>query len=140
MMYLALMIALTGGLWDAFTGKIPNWLTLGSIFLGLIASLILGDLANCIAGLLIGIVIYLPFFVLGYMGGGDVKLMGAIGCFAGIEGIIYTAFFASIWGGLLALIALYKRKRHVRYGMAIGLGFLTLKVLLWLNWQLPSHY
>lgn len=139
-MHLALIIAFSGGLWDAFTGKIPNWLTLGSIFLGLIASLILGDLANCIAGLLIGIVIYLPFFALGYMGGGDVKLMGAIGCFAGMEGVIHTALFASVWGGFLALIALRRQKTHVRYGMAIGLGFLTLKVLQWLNWQLPSLY
>jgi len=139
-MHLALIIAFLGGLWDAFTGKIPNWLTLGSMFLGLIVSLFLGDILTCMAGLFIGIIIYLPFFALGYMGGGDVKLMGAIGCFAGIEGIVYTAFFASIWGGFMALIALHRRKSHVRYGMAIGLGFLTLKVLLWLNWQLPSLY
>jgi prepilin peptidase CpaA len=99
-----------------------------------------GTFLNNILGLFIGILIYWPFFALGYMGGGDVKLMGAIGCFVGVEETILTMVLASLWGGIIALVALVKRKKHIRYGLAIGLGFLTLQVLQWLNLPLPYLY
>jgi len=137
---MGLIISLVGGLWDAFTGRIPNWLTIGSIVLGLVFHAFTGKMVWCLLGLLAGIMIYWPFFSLGYMGGGDVKMMGAIGCFAGLEGVIYTALLASLWGGVMALVALIQKKKYIRYGVAIGLGYLTLQVLLWSNWQLPFLY
>ncbi len=137
---MALLVAIVGATYDLFTGKIPNWLTIGSTIIGLLLGAWQGTFLNNILGLFIGILIYWPFFALGYMGGGDVKLMGAIGCFVGVEETILTMVLASLWGGIIALVALVKRKKHIRYGLAIGLGFLTLQVLQWLNLPLPYLY
>ena len=64
---------------------IPNFLTLPAMALGLILNLmgrgwINGSLFS-IPGLLAGIGLLLLPFVFGQMGGGDVKLMGALGAF-----------------------------------------------------------
>jgi len=135
-----ILVGLVGGLYDAFTGKIPNWLTFSSMGLGLVIKGFSGDFSKALVGLIVGILIYWPFFAFGYMGGGDVKLMGAIGCFTGVDGVLYTALLGSIFGGLLALIALCRKQKYVRYGIAIGLGLVTFEVLQWLNWPLPLLY
>lgn len=128
-----LLIILFGGIWDGFTGKIPNWLTLPSIILGLILGVKDNHLYMNLFGLFVGISIYWPLFYFGFMGGGDVKFMGAIGCLIGASGVLYTAVFAGLWGGLLAVIAMLKKQSYVRYGVAIALGYLTLEALQWLN-------
>lgn len=137
---MALLVAIVGATYDLFTGKIPNWLTIGAAILGLLLGAWQGTFLINILGLFTGILIYWPFFALGYMGGGDVKLMGAIGCFVGVEGTILTMVLASLWGGIIALVALMRRRKYIRYGLAIGLGFLTLQVLQWLNLPLPYLY
>lgn len=137
---MALLVAIVGATYDLFTGKIPNWLTIGAAILGLLLGAWQGTFLINILGLFTGILIYWPFFALGYMGGGDVKLMGAIGCFVGVERTILTMVLASLWGGIIALVALMRRRKYIRYGLAIGLGFLTLQVLQWLNLPLPYLY
>lgn len=137
---MALLVAIVGATYDLFTGKIPNWLTIGAAILGLLLGAWQGTFLINILGLFTGILIYWPFFALGYMGGGDVKLMGAIGCFVGVEGTILTMVLASLWGGIIALVALMRRRKYIRYGLAIGLGFITLQVLQWLNLPLPYLY
>ena len=137
---MARLVAIVGATYDLFTGKIPNWLTIGAAILGLLLGAWQGTFLINILGLFTGILIYWPFFALGYMGGGDVKLMGAIGCFVGVEGTILTMVLASLWGGIIALVALMRRRKYIRYGLAIGLGFLTLQVLQWLNLPLPYLY
>jgi prepilin peptidase CpaA len=51
-----------------------------------------------------GIALFLPMFLLRGMGAGDVKLLGAAGAWLGPAGALWTALFAVLAGGVLALI------------------------------------
>jgi Flp pilus assembly protein protease CpaA len=79
-------VALASALFDLRSRRIPNWLTYGSIGLGLLVSFYsfgwLGIAGSLIGGLACG-VIPLMLFAAGGLGGGDVKLFVALGTIAG---------------------------------------------------------
>jgi prepilin peptidase CpaA len=107
---------------DLRSRKIPNWLTLtvaaAGMFGGFLFYAIQGDwtggwqwLLFSGKGWLVGIGIFLIPFILGGMGGGDVKLLGAIGALKGASFAIETALMGALWGGLLAILAILIKKR-----------------------------
>jgi prepilin peptidase CpaA len=63
------------------------------------------------AGVALGLLLMLPGHLLGATGGGDVKLMGAVGALLG-PGLIVRAFlFTAVAGGVLALLVAARRGR-----------------------------
>lgn len=94
--------------------KIPNWLTFSLIIIGLTLNTLEGNLAGLeksLLGFSVGfLLLFLPFQC-GGVGGGDVKLMGALGSFLGPL-LIFKVFLASaIFGGLFSLVFAIKRKK-----------------------------
>ena len=67
-------------------------------------------LLSSLAGCLVGLLIFIIPFILGGFGGGDVKLMVAIGAFVGAKGVLAVAVLAALWGGLMALAAIAWKK------------------------------
>jgi prepilin peptidase CpaA len=55
-------------------------------------------------GWLAGVAVFLPFFLLGGMGGGDVKLLAALGAWMGPGDAFWLAIYASIAGGVMAVV------------------------------------
>lgn len=124
---------------DIKSRKIPNWLTLTVAAAGLIGGFLFfvlgGDLQGgwqwllfSGKGWLVGIGIFLIPFMLGGMGGGDVKLLGAIGALKGAGFVIETALFGALWGGVLALLAiLFKKQPGIlkRFGVGLKLFAIT---------------
>ena len=101
---------------DCRVRKIPNWLILSMTLTGLIFQFSSAGTAGLIQGLLgftIGIfLLYIPFSM-GGVGGGDVKLLGAIGSFVG-PAVLFQIFLASaLFGGAFSLFEI-ARKRAVR--------------------------
>lgn len=95
-------------LWtDVRRRLIPNVLTLPAIAAGLLINA-LGDgwLGAALSGigLVVGGLLFLLPFALGKMGGGDVKLMAAIGAWVGPLAIISVALYSAVAGGILAII------------------------------------
>jgi prepilin peptidase CpaA len=111
------------------TRRIPNGLTFPAATLGLIASTLVhgghGAAASA-GGFIVGIAMFLPLFLLRGLGGGDVKLMGALGAWLGTSVIFGVAFYTSLAGGVLAL-ALIARHRYGRQ----ALGNLWLLLTHW---------
>lgn len=70
------------------------------------------------------------------LGGGDIKLMGAIGCIIGVIPSLFTLFIASIFGLLFSLFAKSDNKSGI-----IPFGpFLLLSSLLCLYFENPLKY
>ncbi len=102
----AMAIAAAATVTDLRSRTVPNRLTAAGAALGLCLNFWTAGtagLGRSIAGAAAGFCLFLPFFLLGGMGGGDVKLMGALGACAGALLIVQTALAASIAGALLAL-------------------------------------
>jgi len=97
---------------DCRSYRIPNWLTMGGALCGLAYGALAGawsGLGLAVAGLLVGFLTLVPFYVLGVMGAGDVKLMAMVGAFLGIPGIAYAVLSTFIVGGVLALAVIVGR-------------------------------
>lgn len=92
---------------DVRARRIPNVLTFGAAALGLIAHALTGGVTGAgtsLAGWLTGLVMFLPFFVLGGMGAGDVKLLAALGAWLGPTNAIWLGMYSAMIGGALALV------------------------------------
>jgi prepilin peptidase CpaA len=98
--------------WREF--RIPNWLTLSGLGIGLAynasaAPAAIGVLP-ALGGAAVGLAILLPLWMLRAMGAGDVKLMAAVGAFLGYPDILPAALFSFVAGGAAALgIALWRQ-------------------------------
>src|SRR5262249_42665906 len=80
-----------------------------------------------LGGAVLGLALFLPIFMLGGMGGGDVKLMAALGSLVGPMGVLGIALAAALAGGVLALFAAFWSGRLVSTLNGIA-------ELLWLWW------
>jgi prepilin peptidase CpaA len=110
----SLLCATVGAVYDVTKGQIPNALTLPAIIFGLLLHFTLGgwqQLGTAAgAGLCCGL-IFLLFHLAGGMGGGDVKLITAVGCIAGLSLIPPLLILTSLAGGVMAIgLALYHRR------------------------------
>lgn len=86
--------------------RIANVLTLGGAVLAIALSALLPEgrgLPWSLSGWLAGLLILLPFYALGAMGAGDVKLLAMAGAFTGPAGAVLIGLYTLIAGGLLAL-------------------------------------
>jgi prepilin peptidase CpaA len=110
----AFVFAVVGSVEDARTRKIPNRLT----YFGLIAGLFLRffmlgwpGLTAGLTGTLVGGGIFFFLFLLGGMGGGDVKLMAAVSAWAGVTEIVNLLIAAALAGGAMALAVMVCQQR-----------------------------
>ena len=116
---------------DVRTRRVPRWLTLGGILLGLLAAASAGTAAllSSAVGLLVGGLVLLPFVWKGGMGPADALLLAATGAWLGWEGALQVVFWAAPIGGVLALVALARGRRSLPYAPVLLLG--TLLALVW---------
>ena len=100
------LLGALGSGWDIRTRRIPNALTLGFALAALVVHVTLEGAPgaiNTVAGWAAGLALFLPLFILGGMGAGDVKLLAAIGAWLGPVNAVETALAAGVIGGVLAL-------------------------------------
>jgi prepilin peptidase CpaA len=121
--------SLTAAAIDLRTRRVPNALTGIAAATGIALALtgagrvgVVGAIAGCV----IGLVLMLPGYLFGATGGGDVKLLAALGTLLGPERTLFAFFGMAIGGGLIALaVAAYRRRlRHemFAYAPAIAIG------------------
>jgi prepilin peptidase CpaA len=92
--------------------KIPNILTFPAMLAGMAYYTLTGGGAGLLfslGGLVTGLAVLFIFFLMGAMGAGDVKLMGAIGALSGFDVVINAALFSMVAGGVYALIVILFR-------------------------------
>ena len=105
-------ISLIACVTDLRTRRIPNVLTFGAAIAGLVVHTALEGTTGALTaggGWLTGLLIFLPFFALGGMGGGDVKLLAALGAWLGPYETLYLALYSAAAGGVLAVVIAFAR-------------------------------
>jgi prepilin peptidase CpaA len=99
----ALAAVLVAAATDIWKFKVYNALTLPLLLSGLIYHGWRLDLANSILGVLFGFAALIVLYVIGGMGGGDVKLMAAVGAWLGLKLTFYVFIASSLAAGVYAL-------------------------------------
>jgi len=120
---------------DLRTRRVPNALTAATATAGLAIAVTgvgsTGVIASIVGGL-VGFALLLPGHIWGGTGGGDVKLLAALGTLLGPNKIIVAFLATAISGGLIALVIalLHRRFRNetFAYAPAIAVGAI---VALW---------
>ena len=117
---------------DARTRVISNAFPV-ALILWSVASRLLGfqqpDWLGLVLGLALGLLAGFLAFALGWMGGGDGKLLAGLGAVLGPLGLLVTLPLVAVYGGILALVAARRGHAEVVYGPAIALGYATALLL-----------
>jgi prepilin peptidase CpaA len=106
--------AATATVVDLRTGRIPNALTAAAALAGMTfaaAGLTTVTPGLALAGGLVGFGLMLPGRLFGGTGGGDVKLMAALGTLLGPRQIVVAFLCGAIVGGVLAFVHAWRRGR-----------------------------
>lgn len=134
---------------DLRTRRIPNTLTVPAALAALLLHLWCSGAGGAMTsgtGLLTGLAAFLPFYLAGGFGAGDVKAMAVVGAFVGPKGALLAALATLGVGGVGALLVLAAlrwqsvrtrlawqlgdaRRQHFPYGLAIACG--TALALRW---------
>jgi prepilin peptidase CpaA len=99
---------------DVRTLRIPNVLTGPAMLVGLVLNASFAGWAGLgasLAGFALALVILIGPFALGGVGGGDVKMMAAVGALVGPRLVLHSLVLGLILGGVFAIVHL---ARHAR--------------------------
>ena len=124
--------------WTDLRGRrIPNWLTVPGLVIGVVANTVLGGwsgLKTSLLGAVIGLALLLPFVLLRSLGAGDWKLAGALGSFAG-PALLMDLLIGSVFVAGLMAVALIIYKGRVRQTLR-NIGHILISLV---TFRLPGN-
>ena len=105
----ALMLA--AAVFDVRSRRIPNALTVSGFVVAIALRFVAGPGAGIdgLTGAVLAFVLCLPFFVLGVLGGGDAKLLMAVGAFMGPRDLLMAMLLIASIGGIVAVLDAARR-------------------------------
>jgi len=118
---------------DLETKKIPDSLNYVLVCIGLLLGFYQHTIVDSILGLIIGSLIFLSIGFLAKLyykkealGGGDVKLSGAIGAYWGLSIMLFSIYFSFLIGGLVSIFLIILKKKtnqdYIAFGPFMVLG------------------
>ncbi len=101
---LLLVTVVLAALSDVRERRIPNWISVSGLFLALAVRALPGgpELMPGLTGFGLAALCTVPMFAFGVMGGGDTKLLMAVGGFLGPVGFLAAFLYAALVGGVMA--------------------------------------
>lgn len=108
------LLAAVAGYTDYRWRRIPNWLTVPGLLLGIAVNSAAHGWRGTKESLLgagLGLLLLLPFVLVRSLGAGDWKLIGALGAFLGPQQLIAILFATLLIAGFMALILVIWKKR-----------------------------
>jgi len=101
------VLVIVAAFWDIRTRRIPNWLTLSGVLLGVALNTFLFEINGLwfsLKGLGVAFGVYFVLYLLRAMGAGDVKLMAAVGAAAGAGNWLGILLLTSVAGAVAGLL------------------------------------
>lgn len=115
--------ALAAASWsDVRQRRVSNWLCLGLFGVGVVAGIVgvsAASFSTALLGALLGLAIWLPFWVMGLLGAGDVKFFAAASAWIGPSLAWRASLGAALLGGVLAVLFMMQQ-RGVRSTVEFG--------------------
>jgi prepilin peptidase CpaA len=109
---------------DLRSRRIPNLLTFGAAAAGVLFHGVTGGAGSgltSVGGVVVGIALLVAVYLVGGLGAGDVKLVGALGAWFGPMDTVWLVLYTGVAGGVLA-IAVAARHSYLRQALRnIGL-------------------
>ncbi|MBN2464745.1 prepilin peptidase [candidate division WOR-3 bacterium] len=102
--------------WDIRYRRIPNWATLPGVALGLGMNGLFFQwqgMKTSGLGLLVGFGALVVLFVFNWMGGGDVKLMAAVGALKGYPFVVSALFYSLLVGVVIGVAMLIWNRKSL---------------------------
>ena len=127
------MVLVLAAVIDGWKLKVPNWLTFPLILGGWVYSGVGNGwegLGWSLAGTAVGLGLLLPFYAIGGMGAGDVKLLAGVGAWVWPTVTFHAFCVSAIVGGLIALgMIAWRRKwaHHFRQLVALCMEMLVVR-------------
>jgi prepilin peptidase CpaA len=94
---------------DLARRQISNWISCSAFAAGLILQTVEGGwrgAGSALLGTVTGAAVFLIFYLLGGMGGGDVKLMAGFGAVLGVKQLLEAALWTAGCGGVMAFVVI----------------------------------
>jgi prepilin peptidase CpaA len=132
----AVLLSAVAGWTDLRSRRIPNWLTVSGLVIGIAANTAVGGwggLKTSLLGAAVGLALLLPFVLLRSLGAGDWKLAGSLGAFAG-PGILVDLLLGSVFVAGVMAVALVIYKGRVRQTIR-NIGHILISLV---TFQLPG--
>jgi len=108
--WIAILVGLAATVDDLARRRIANWIPAAALAGGFGWQIgqngIWPGVGYAAGGAAVGFVVFLVFYLMGGMGGGDVKLMAGFGALLGVSGVLWAALLTAAVGGILAVCAL----------------------------------
>lgn len=111
------LVAFLGALTDIRAARIPNRLTYTALITAVVVRTLFlrwSGLESGAIGILLAGGAFCVLFMLGAMGGGDMKLMAAVGAWVGSRHILTVMLAIALAGGLLALVSMVFNKNSIQ--------------------------
>jgi len=111
------VIASVAGIWDWHSRRIPNWLTIPALAAGIATNFLISGTPGglqALEGAGAVMIVLLPVVLLRGLGGGDWKLMGALGAWLGPTQIIVVLFATILVSGFLAVVEIIRKKKFLQ--------------------------
>jgi prepilin peptidase CpaA len=117
-----LLVVVAAGIYDLRVRRIPNWLNLSGLILGIGLNALPGQIGitRALGGLACALAVYIPLYLVRGMGAGDVKLMAAVGSLAGPANWIGIFIVTAILGGIAALALITVKRRFQETVLNVG--------------------
>jgi prepilin peptidase CpaA len=128
---IALALAFYAGWVDWRTRRIPNWLTVTGLCLGVAVNASFGGwhgTLRALEGAGLALLLLLPFVLLRALGAGDWKLMGALGAFLGPRPLLAVLIVAVLVAGAMGVVQMIRANRvagTLKNMWVLVQGFLT---------------
>jgi prepilin peptidase CpaA len=128
---LPLLLLLFATVVDFRRHEVPDWIPIALLVWALVSYLAgwqSRGWVDLLAGFGLGSAIGLALFAFVGFGGGDAKLLAALGMVLGPIGFLRFLVYVAIAGGVIAAVAMARGKREIAYAPAIAFGFLMVMI------------
>jgi prepilin peptidase CpaA len=121
--WIAVLVGLAATIDDLARRRIANWIPAAALAGGLVWQI--GQHGwrggiDALEGAAAGFAVFLIFYLVGGMGGGDIKLMAGFGALLGVSQVLWAALLTAGVGGVLALCVIVVRSVRKMAGKAAG--------------------